>query len=251
MANGDPTQGKKGLPALAWIGIGCGVIILIGAIALVAGGVFVAKKVKDVAGDFEKNPALASARMIVKVNPEWEEVSTDDKAGTITVREKKTGKEMTIGLDDLAKGRVTLSSEGKSYTLEAQGDKDTGQLKVTDGSGKTVFSAGGAGGTKPPEWVPTYPGTSAEGGLVMQNGTSVSGSFQAATDDAPDKVVDYYRKTLGDAGFKVRVNTYSEDNAPSGGVVYGENEAAKRTVTVMVSVEDGRTTAAVSYSQGE
>ena len=123
MANGDAAQVKKGLPALAWIGIGCGVIILIGAIALVAGGVFVAKKVKDVAGDFEKNPALASARMIVKLNPEWEEVSTDDKAGTITVREKKTGKEMTFGLDDLAKGRVTLSSEGKSYTVEAGGTR--------------------------------------------------------------------------------------------------------------------------------
>lgn len=251
MANGDAAQGKKGLPALAWIGIGCGVIVLIGAIALVAGGVFVAKKVKDAAGDFEKNPTLAGARMIVKLNPEWEEVSVDEKAGTITVREKKTGKETTVGLDDLAKGRVTFSSEGKSYTVEAQGDHETGQLKVTDESGKTVFSAGGAGGAKAPDWVPTYPGTSAKGGLVMQNGASVSGSFQVATDDAPEKVVDYYRKTLSDAGFKVRVNTYSEGEGPSGGVVYGENEAAKRTVTVMISVEDDRTTAAVSYSQGE
>jgi len=249
MANGEAAQGKKGLPVLAWIGIGCGVIILIGAIALVAGGVFVAKKV----GDFEKNPALASARMIVKLNPEWEEVSTDEKANTITVRDKKTGKEMTVGLDDLAKGRVTLSSEGKSYTVEAQGDQEggSGQLKVTDESGKTVFSAGAAGETKAPDWVPTYPGTTPEGGLVMQNGAAVSGSFQVATDDASDEVVDYFRKTLTDAGFKVRVNTYSEGDAPSGGVVYGENEAAKRTVTVMVSVEDGRTTAAVSYSQGE
>ena len=85
----------------------------------------------------------------------------------------------------------------------------------------------------------------------MQNGTTVSGSFQVVTDDGPDKVVDYYRKTLSDAGFKVRVNTYSEGETASGGVVYGENEAANRSVTVMVSVEDGRTTAAVSYSQGK
>ncbi len=251
MANGDAAQGKKGLPALAWIGIGCGVIVLIGAIVVAVVLWWGIGKAKPFLSDLENNPSLTAARAFVKASPDLEEVSVDKKAGTITVRDKKTGKEMTVGLDDLQKGRVTFSSEGKSYTVEAQGDHETGQLKVTDESGKTVFSAGGAGGAKAPDWVPTYPGTSAKGGLVMQNGASVSGSFQVATDDAPEKVVDYYRKTLSDAGFKVRVNTYSEGEGPSGGVVYGENEAAKRTVTVMISVEDDRTTAAVSYSQGE
>ncbi len=245
MSNG--TQ-KKGLPALAWVAIGCGVILLVVAIAVVAGGVFVAKKVKDVAGDFEKNPALATARTIVRLNPELEEVAVDEDAGTITVREKKTGKELTVSFEDLKEGRISFtSSDGETMTLSG-GEEG---VRVTDERGSTVFSAGAAGRDGAPDWVPVYPGTSSEGGLTMRQQGRVSGSFSLATGDSPEKVLEYFRKALGDAGFEVRVNSYSEGSTTTGGVVYGQNEATKRTVTVMIGVEDGTTTGSVSYSEGE
>lgn len=244
MANG--TQ-KKGLPVLAWVAIGCGAIVLVGLVALVAGGMFVANKVKDVAGDFEKNPALATARTIVKLNPEWEEVAVDEAAGTITIREKKTGKEITVDLEDIEQGRVSFTSEGETMTFSG-GEEG---VRVTGESGETVFSAGAAGADGPPEWVPVYPGTTAEGGLTMRQQGRISGSFGIEVDDPPDRVIEFFRSTLTEAGFEVRVNTYAEGSGTTGGLVSGRNEAAKRTVTVMLGLEGGRTAGTVSYSEGE
>jgi len=244
MSNG--TQ-KKGLPALAWVAIGCGVLVVIAALAV---GGFVwwgVGKVKDVAGDFEKNPALATARTIVKLNPEWEEVAVDEEAGTITIREKKTGKEITVDFEDLEKGRISFSSEGETVTFSGSEEG----FKVTDESGATVMAAGGAGTEGVPEWVPVYPGTSSEGGLVMRQQGRVSGSFSITTDDPPETVLEYFRATLREAGFEVRVNTYSEGDTTTGGVVYAEDKANGRTVTVMLGVENGQTTGSVSYSEGE
>ena len=91
MSNGEQAPAKKGLPVWAWVGIGCGALVVVVLIVVTVAGFLVANKVKDVAADFEKNPAMATARMIVKLNPDLEEVSTDDEEGTITVRNTKTG----------------------------------------------------------------------------------------------------------------------------------------------------------------
>jgi uncharacterized protein YneF (UPF0154 family) len=79
MSNGEQAQPKKGLPVWAWIGIGCGALLIMVLVVVMVGGFFVARKVQDVAADFEENPAMATAKMIVKLNPELEEVSTDDQ----------------------------------------------------------------------------------------------------------------------------------------------------------------------------
>ena len=50
---------KKGLPPLAWVGIGCGALVVIALIVFAVGSWLVAKKVRDVAGEFEANPAMA------------------------------------------------------------------------------------------------------------------------------------------------------------------------------------------------
>ena len=53
------------------------------------GGWFAAKKIKEVAGDFEANPGRTAAEFIVKMNPDLEIVESDDDAGTITVYAEK------------------------------------------------------------------------------------------------------------------------------------------------------------------
>ena len=75
MSNGGQAPAKKGIPVWAWIGIGCAAMVILVLIVVMVGGFFVARKVQDVAADFEANPAMATAKMIVKLNPELEEVS--------------------------------------------------------------------------------------------------------------------------------------------------------------------------------
>ena len=52
--------------------------MVIVSVVLIVVGLFAAKKLKDVAGDldFEGNPELAAARMVVRLNPELEEVGS-------------------------------------------------------------------------------------------------------------------------------------------------------------------------------
>ena len=104
MSNGAQTSAKTGLPVWAWIGIGCGAIVVFVMIAMTVGGFLLANKAKDMVADFEDDPAMATAKMIVKLNPELEEVSSDPEAGTMTVRNTKSGEEITVNFDDIEKG---------------------------------------------------------------------------------------------------------------------------------------------------
>ena len=55
--------------------IGCGVVVVIVVVVLIAGGLFVAHKVKQAGFDpelWQKNPAVAASKMITALNPDLE-----------------------------------------------------------------------------------------------------------------------------------------------------------------------------------
>jgi uncharacterized protein YneF (UPF0154 family) len=250
MANGGQVPAKKGIPTWAWVGIGCGALIIVVLIVMMAVGFFLARKVKDVAADFEKDPALAAARMIVKLNPELEEVAVDEDAGTITVRNTKTGEVITADFQDIKDGKIGFASGDKKITIDASQAGETGQLTVTDGSGAVVFSAGESSTTKLPLWVPIYPGTEPGSRHSMKTETTVSGGFEIETADPVSTVLEHYRAALDAAGYAVSVNTYTQDGS-EGGMVNASHEGEKRTVVVILSVEGGGPTrAVVTYNQG-
>jgi hypothetical protein len=252
MANGEQApQKKKGLGTLAWVGIGCGALILVAVVVLGVGGVLVAHKAKEMAGDFEANPGLATARMIVRLNPDLEEVSADEDAGTITVRNTKTGEVATVDFDQLKEGKIRWKSGGKEMTIDASG-KDGGQgVTITSSEGdKTMTLTTGATAGDVPDWVPVYPGAEPQGVNAMTGDEGSSGVFQVTTDAAVSDVISYYKTALDGEGFEVTVNTFSGSGGEEGGMVRGELSSAKRNVTAMVGVSDGATTVNISYSEG-
>ena len=97
---------KKGLSGLAWVGIGCGGLILLGIIASVIFSIFIVKKTKELGADFNENPERAAAELVINFNPEYEKVSTDDEAGTMTIR-AKDGTVMTLTYEAIGEGRFT------------------------------------------------------------------------------------------------------------------------------------------------
>lgn len=108
----QPQQEKKSLGPLAWVLIGClGVVVLAVAI-MVAGGFFVAKKVKGVSEDYQENPARTAAEMVVRTHPGFELIGSDDEAQTWTIRDKETGEVFTVDWSDLQQGKLgTKASE--------------------------------------------------------------------------------------------------------------------------------------------
>src|SRR5271170_5806153 len=87
--NQAPLPPGKKPNILIWI-LGGVVVVMLGVTAMCGlGGYFLMRKAKQAgldSGLMSKNPAYATAKMVVTMNPALDTVSSDDGSGTITVR---------------------------------------------------------------------------------------------------------------------------------------------------------------------
>jgi len=203
---------------------------VLGFIGIVGTGLFVAHKVKQAGLDpalISRNPGLAMAKLITAVNPDAEVLGHDDSAGTITVRDRKSGKVMTFSFDDVRNGK---------FNMKVQGD---------DGKTATVEIGGAAG--KLPSWVPSYPGSTAQGTFSVRgtanDGSGEGGNFTFTTPDAPSKVMTFYQDKAKDLGMKASLTT----NTPDGGMLIFVNEDSQRSLTIVVGKGSPDTTVNVTY----
>jgi hypothetical protein len=213
---------------LVWILIVVLGLFVVGGILTMAGGLFLVHKAREAGVDtdlFRRNPGLAVGRMLAAVNPDVEVVKTDDGAGTITVRDKKTGKVVTITFDEARKG---------NFKFEAQGD---------DGKNATVEFNGASG--KIPAEVPVYPGAKVEGTFSVTGdgggGTGSAYQYTFTTSDPPRQVMSFYHNKLEDAGMKLALTT----NTADGGMLIGEDDARGETINVIVEKGPSEGTTAI------
>lgn len=217
----------KKTSAVVWILGGCGGLVVLAALV---GGIamyYIAHKAKQ----FGRNPALAITRMIAAANPDVDVVSTDEDKGTITVRDKKTGKTVTMNFADAQKGKFVFEQDGQKVQMEAHGEGDKGSLEVKSSEGTVKFQSG-AGSEKLPDWLPAYPGSTPQGAFSMQNPKETSGSFSFVTKDSIEQVMRYYEDALKKAGLKVTSNTVQQDGKTSLGIVTAEEAGNKRKAVV-------------------
>jgi hypothetical protein len=226
MAAPAPVRGKTS--PLIWIlGAVVGIFVLIGSL-VVGAGLFIAHKAKVAGFDSElaqKNPALAAAKVMVSLNPDVEIVKIDEDRGLLTIRDKKTGKSITMNAEDVQNGKLTFS------------DESTGQ-KMTLGTNVEA---------KLPAWLPSYPGSKPDGTFTSSGNGTEGGTAHFKTSDAGSKVLAYYQENLKSAGFKI-TSTFSGDSGESrGGIVTAEDTANRRTVMVTVSSASEGTDVALVY----
>lgn len=243
------TPKKKGLSPLAWVGIGCGGLLLLAIIAFVIAGAIGLSWLGGKAKEFEDNPAMASAKMMVRMNPELELVEADDEAGTLTIRNKETGEVMTVGLDEIEEGRIRFESEdGEEITIGMEeGEEGEGAFTVRDESGNTRMRIGAGGEQDIPVWVPRYEGAEAQGTYFSESGGEISGGFSFESGDSVDEVLANFAEAFEDAGLQetgrsssqVGEGRYGNLNAEGGG----------RTVGVMATSEGETTQVVVTYSE--
>jgi hypothetical protein len=123
-----PPPAKKGMGPLGWIAIGCGVILVFCLIAFAVVGYMAKRGIEK----FQKNPTKMAAEMIVRANPDLELVSSDDKAGTMTVHNKKTNETVTLNFDDIKNGKLKVTTDKGTATFDGSGAANGGGIKVTD-----------------------------------------------------------------------------------------------------------------------
>ncbi len=247
-AGGGPAP-KKTSPWI-FVLIGCAGLIVFAGLAAMLGGYFIFHKAKEAGLDadlMKEKPGLAMAKMMASINPNVEVVSVDEDNGKITIRDKKTGKTVTVDMDDVKNGHIRINSEnGETATMDVTGKGDKGTVKVTSSQG--TWEVGENMKLDLPGWVPVYPRGTTQG-LVKQ--TSPNGStqtFMIRTNDSVNDIVKFYSHKLKASGFEV--NTVQDARA-GGAMVMASQEATKRNVSVMVGVEEGQTQATVSATQGQ
>jgi len=245
MSINSPQQAapKKGMSPLAWVGIGCGVIVLI---AVVAFGVlgYLAKRQID---KFSDNPTMAAAEMVIKMSPDLEMVSKDEDASTLTIKNTKTGEVMTLNAEDIKEGRLTVTTDEGTVTMDADGGEEGGSLTMTGDKGEKVTFQGGQGAAKDlPSWVPVYPGGTTEGAFDATTDTERSAAFTVKTQDSAAQVMEYYETQLKAAGLTTQKASFDAGGNTSG-TVSGTSADDKRTVSVMVAADQGTTQATISF----
>jgi hypothetical protein len=223
-----------------WVLVGCGSLVVVGIIIVVIGGFFAWNKMKEAGINpelMEKQPALATAKLITAMNPEIELVSVDEEKGLITVKEKKTGKLLTVDLQEAQKGRIVFKGEGEEeLTIEAQGDESTGTIKLKSREGSLTIGGGTA--QTFPDWFPSYPGVTAQGSFSADTQEGQAGSFQFVTQDSIEKVIRFYDERLKRAGFKVTTNLVQQNTKVSVGTAVGEDEGKKRNAVINAIASD-------------
>jgi len=233
---------KKGMGPLGWILIGCGVVLVIIMIAMVSCGFFV----KRFAERVKKNPAAFAAELAVKANPDLEMVSSDPDAGTMTVKNKKTGETVTLNFEDIKEGKFKFKTDKGETTMEVGGEKEGGGgfLKVTGADGKeATFSAGGNAPAKLPSWIPEYPGGAMHGTFDATSSEGHTGAVTVETGDSVAQVIAFYESKLKAEGLKI-----TKVEMGAGSMVTGTSDDSKRSVNVTVSTENGKTQALVSFN---
>lgn len=244
---------KKGLGTLAWVAIGCGVVVVVVVVVLVAGGLFVAHKVKQAGFDpdlWQKNPAVAASKIITTFNPDLEVVNIDEDKGLITVRDKKTGKVVTLNFEDIKNGKFTVQEEGKeSVTVEtSEAEGEEGTVTITSDKGKVVVGTG-AEKRGLPDWIPIYPGAEVSSTYSGSSDKELSGALSQTTPDSVDTVIQKMASMLKEKGFAVSTNSFQQNGKTAGGMVAGEDAEHGRTISIMLGAEDDSTTIGITYNE--
>ena len=218
---------------LIWI-LGGIVVLMIGVTAMCGlAGYFIMHKAKQAgldSGLLSKNPAYAVAKMAATMNPDVETVTTDDSSGTITVRDKKTGKSTTLKFDPEKKTMVVIDENGKEATVKVNTDGDKGSVEVQSADGGNM-KFGTSASSQMPGWMPVYPGSSPAGTFSAQTKDGSQSTFTFKTQDAAAKVMSYYQDQLKSGGFSINMAT----NTPQGGMVMAEDSGKTHTLMITAS----------------
>ena len=239
-----PAPQKKGTSPLVWILGGCGGLLVLAAVLFAVAGYWGVHKLKGYAESAKKNPAVFAAKLVVAANPDLEIVSSDDESGTVTIRNKKTGEEITMNAADIKNGRLNFKNEkGEEVTFEGSGEKGKEGLRIKSDKGTMAF--GDAEAVKMPAWVPAYPGAKVMASTRRATAGGFTGTYSFQTPDAAADVLARFGSELSDAGFVV-----TEKSAGTVASLDAKAEDGKRTVVVTAIAVAGVTQVTVEYGAG-
>jgi hypothetical protein len=225
-----PAVGARKTHPIVWVLVALAGIFVLFIIGMIGVGALVVHKARQAGLDTDlmrRNPAAAIARMAAMANKDVDIVNEDDRAGNITLRDRRTGKTVTMSFDQVKNG-IRFSAD--------------------DDNGKTAVMEFGGGAAQLPGWVPNYPGSTGQATFSMRgsdaNGSGQGGNYTFTTPDSPTKVMSFYQDKARDLGMKVNVTATTSE----GGMIVATEEPGNRSLTVVVGSDSSKTTVNVTYA---
>ena len=231
---------KKGMPTWGWVLIGCGGIVVLGMVVMLALGAFVFNKAQDFAEDLERNPAYAAAKVLAFADSNIEVVDSDDEKQTVTIRNKQTDETVTLNLEDIENGKIEWITKDGKVTINA--NEEDGMV-VTSGDQKVTY---GGQDAQHPDWVPVYPGSETKNMAASKTEVEETGVIFYTTDDDLAKVAAWYKKKLEDAGFKVSEITGNKLHSFSGSK---DNDQVSLVINAAKEDNDTKVSGTIQYGK--
>jgi hypothetical protein len=216
-----PVPAKKSVPPIAWVGMGCGALLVVCVIvaSLLVG--WCKRKVDE----FAKNPEKAAAEMVVKFNPDLEMVKSDDEKGEMTIR-SKNGEVMTFSYKDIAEGRITVRDKDGNVTTLGSGDL-----------------------SQIPSWVPRLPNAATETSVMhSETPDQVAGMLNITTSDGIEDVEAFLKNSADGLGLSESSrSSFTSDGVGSRTVSYGGDT---REITAIMTIRpDAPLQVQITYSE--
>jgi len=248
-----PVPAKKSNTVVIVLCVVLGVFLLVLA-SCVGTCIYVGKKAKEYGKESQKSPQIAALALAAAIAPDVEVVSKDMDAGTISIRNKKTGEVMNFDAKNLSTKNISSviekMSQGKGVNVEmphspdaaagtALADRSSEEASVSAAQTKALDATVKEFGSG----FPIYAGGDAKTTGASQNifGGITSSEYSFVTGDAPAKVAAYYKETLSADGYSIVTSENgSDENGPRISQVY-QKGGMGTTLNLTVQVENGKT----------
>ena len=190
--------------------------------------------------EFRENPERAAAEMMVRLTPELEMVSADDAAGTMTIRTKSSGEEVTLSYQDIAAGKFTVTTGGGTMTV----DGSEGVVRTTGPEGETTIGGGG-GLEKMPAWFEVPEGVTGWRALMTsERGDQVTALVSGEAERPMTELEAALKESLEAAGFQES----GSSTAGTGTTMSFVHQAEGRSVTASLFEKGGKRVVQLTYT---
>lgn len=216
-----------------WIGLSCGVWVLIGLMIFVFVSLRTLNRYSEVRGRVREEPVLIAAEMVALKDRDLKVVSRDPKGHTVTLRNQKTGERIELG--QVGKDRLRIRTEAGEVVPDFAGPG-----ALLSGRDREGWLRLGSAAGLPPSWVPAPPGAQARPLYSLRVNGVVSGCFKLTLKGSVKDTLAFYQDELGRRGFAV---------TPAVGSVSASSPDASSSLFVIPSTQAGRPGLLLTWSE--
>ena len=280
---------KQGIPVFGWVLIVLAFLFMFGVVGVGFAAHTIANKVRhEFSGEFTAELAdeLADLKielagdlegldpdLLSRLEPHLGRIMGNPAFGMALMEDLGSSEYSEKALRDILEGSLSIRTEDGELTADLWRGEDGGSLVIespdggeltidlvrADGGGSLVIRseekvmefAAGSEAQGLPGWVPAARGMpdTPKPLFSMMSEDGALGAVSWETDESPEAILDFYRETLADDGYRIREEHSSSRHGKMDGGFWAENDDEDRVVFVAASEEDGVTKVLLGYGE--